>query len=259
MPRKDKSRTVFIANVDNKVDAKTIKAVFEPCGKVYKISLARQGEDGKGKRRGFGHIEFKTKEAAKAALAKNRTKIGNRKIYVKKAKEDEYLKRTVFISKVDPETNAWYQFIPLFRKCGRIKSIAIAGDRGYAHVTYERSKSAKKALELTVDDKKAVAPNLAPIVVEKAIKQTMKIHRRSGWKPPTRGLTRKAKRQNAKRHERLNTKKKDRKREYKVIVHLKTYYFCGGHEGSLRNLTFYANTTKRTQNSRGRKMYALGV
>ena len=59
-------RTVFLANLEYEVTEEKIHGMFAPVGEIANINIKRNEETGASK--GFGSVEFKTKDAAQKAL-----------------------------------------------------------------------------------------------------------------------------------------------------------------------------------------------
>ncbi|KAM7534460.1 hypothetical protein Aperf_G00000111755 [Anoplocephala perfoliata] len=70
-PTKD-DKTVFISNLPFSTTEEELKTIFEKCGEVASIRLAR---DYAGKSKGFGYVEFTSPDIAAAALKLDRTPI----------------------------------------------------------------------------------------------------------------------------------------------------------------------------------------
>jgi len=53
------SKTIFVGNLDFSTVEDTLTSFFESCGKITNTRIAKRD----GQSRGFGHVEFATKEA----------------------------------------------------------------------------------------------------------------------------------------------------------------------------------------------------
>ena len=71
--------SVFIGNLSFKTNEDGIKNLFEDCGKIIDIRIAKK-EDGKP--RGFAHVDFDSKEALENALEKNGYKLDGRELRI---------------------------------------------------------------------------------------------------------------------------------------------------------------------------------
>jgi len=81
--------TIFVKNVQLKVNEEKFAEHFKDCGEVTKVMLSKNAA---GKSRGFGFIEFATKEGAQAALAYNDSVLAGREIWVSKSQRAITLK-----------------------------------------------------------------------------------------------------------------------------------------------------------------------
>ena len=71
--------SIFIGNLSFKTNEDGIKNLFEDCGKIIDIRIAKK-EDGKP--RGFAHVDFDSKEALENALEKNGYKLDGRELRI---------------------------------------------------------------------------------------------------------------------------------------------------------------------------------
>ncbi|KAL7647983.1 UNVERIFIED_CONTAM: hypothetical protein RMT77_001599 [Armadillidium vulgare] len=78
-------RSVFLSNLEYKTEREEILAVFQDCGEVDTLRIAK---DFKGRSKGFGYLVFVDGDSVPKALAKDRTIIGNRPVFVSKCDPD---------------------------------------------------------------------------------------------------------------------------------------------------------------------------
>ncbi|RXG67550.1 Squamous cell carcinoma antigen recognized by T-cells 3 [Armadillidium vulgare] len=78
-------RSVFLSNLEYKTEREEILAVFQDCGEVDTLRIAK---DFKGRSKGFGYLVFVDGNSVPKALAKDRTIIGNRPVFVSKCDPD---------------------------------------------------------------------------------------------------------------------------------------------------------------------------
>ncbi|KAB7501239.1 Squamous cell carcinoma antigen recognized by T-cells 3 [Armadillidium nasatum] len=78
-------RSVFLSNLEYKTEREEILAVFQDCGEVDTLRIAK---DFKGRSKGFGYLVFVDAASVPKALAKDRTIIGNRPVFVSKCDPD---------------------------------------------------------------------------------------------------------------------------------------------------------------------------
>lgn len=75
-----KEVTVFVNNIDFKVDEAQLKSLFEEhAGPVHKVHLGRKES---GESRGFAHIEFHSEACAQKALELDRTRLNGRPLFI---------------------------------------------------------------------------------------------------------------------------------------------------------------------------------
>ena len=73
--------TVFISNLEFSVDKNDIIPLFKECGEIKDFRLVR---DFKLRSKGYGYLVFKTQDAVKKALEKDRIQLNSRPVYVSK-------------------------------------------------------------------------------------------------------------------------------------------------------------------------------
>ena len=71
--------SIFIGNLSFKTNEDGIKNVFEDCGKIIDIRIAKTQE---GKPRGFAHVDFDSNEAVENALEKSGYKLDGRELRI---------------------------------------------------------------------------------------------------------------------------------------------------------------------------------
>lgn len=80
---KDDLPTIFIGNLPKEITHEELHQIFDSCGEIKKIRLAKDNEK---KCRGFGHIEFKNKESRNNALELNQNvSIGDKLLTIRLA------------------------------------------------------------------------------------------------------------------------------------------------------------------------------
>lgn len=163
----EESKTVFVGHLSWNVDNDWLKTEFEECGEV--VSARVQMDRNTGKSRGFGFVEFATKEGCDAAVAMNGKEIDGRAANIdrttnqnKAAGPEKRAKAfgdstsepssVLFVGNVSfnvTEDGLW----EVFGDYGEVKSVRLPTDResgrpkGYGYVEFSDMESAKKALE----------------------------------------------------------------------------------------------------------------
>ena len=82
----DVDKTVYVKNLSYRAAEGALAEFFGQCGEIFDLRL---GDDDQGKSRGFGHVAFKTTEAAEKALELNDSNFFGRDILVQMAKTEE--------------------------------------------------------------------------------------------------------------------------------------------------------------------------
>ena len=77
----NQAQTIFVGNLSWNTTDDMLKSIFEPCGNVADVRLARKPD---GRSRGFAYVEFETEEAVKKALEMVGTKLDDREINIDK-------------------------------------------------------------------------------------------------------------------------------------------------------------------------------
>jgi RNA recognition motif-containing protein len=73
--------SVFLKNLDFKVDEAQVKAAMAPCGAIQEVRLVRKAN---GQSKGFAYVQFKAVAAVAPALAMNRQKLAGRPMFIEK-------------------------------------------------------------------------------------------------------------------------------------------------------------------------------
>ena len=73
--------SIFIGNLSFKTNEDGIENLFEDCGKIIDIRIAKTLE---GKPRGFAHVDFATKQGMETALEKNGYRLDGRELRIDK-------------------------------------------------------------------------------------------------------------------------------------------------------------------------------
>ncbi|XP_024528014.1 squamous cell carcinoma antigen recognized by T-cells 3 isoform X1 [Selaginella moellendorffii] len=76
--------TAFVSNIDLELTEKELKEFFTPCGGLKGVRLLRDRNTRRS--RGLAYIDFENEENLAAAISKNRTKLGARKVSVARSK-----------------------------------------------------------------------------------------------------------------------------------------------------------------------------
>jgi len=84
--------TIFVKNIKINVNEEKFAEHFKDCGEVVKVVLNKNAA---GRSRGFGFLEFATREQAQAALAYNDSVLAGREIWVSKSQRAITLKGVV--------------------------------------------------------------------------------------------------------------------------------------------------------------------
>lgn len=85
-------RRCYVGNLAWRTSWQDLKDHFKPCGNVVYANVM---QDGQGRSRGWGIVEFETSdEAAVACQEKNGSELDNREIMVREDREDRDIKRT---------------------------------------------------------------------------------------------------------------------------------------------------------------------
>ena len=78
-------KKIYVGNLPYSVNEDDLKSFFGDCGNVEEVSLIKDRATGRLK--GFGFVEFESKDGADAALEKNGEKLQDRELKISIAKE----------------------------------------------------------------------------------------------------------------------------------------------------------------------------
>jgi len=158
----DKSRyplTVFVSNLAFAANEDTLNDVFKSIGTIADIRLVR-GVDGNS--RGYGYVEFTTREAVMAALEMDRSTILGRPSYVSECLdkgrgtpapfkyEAKLEPNKLFVSNL-PQKYTQEEVIETFSKHGKVASVRMVTTKGgafkgFCYVVYEEEEAARNAV-----------------------------------------------------------------------------------------------------------------
>ncbi|KAG8877260.1 Protein phosphatase PP2A regulatory subunit B [Tulasnella sp. 331] len=157
--RKTGQGNIFIKNLDENIDNKSLHDTFVAFGNVLSCKVAT---DETGQSKGYGYVHYETAEAADAAIkAVNGMLLNDKKVYVghhisrkeRQSKIDEMKSQytNLYIKNLDTEVTE-PEFTELFEKFGQITSSRLEHDeegksRGFGFVNYEKHEDAAKAVE----------------------------------------------------------------------------------------------------------------
>lgn len=154
--RKSGVGNIFIKNLYESIDNKTLHDTFSGFGKILSCKVAMQD----GKSRGHGFVHFETDEAANLAIEKvNGMLIEGKKVYVGKfVRKSERMPigadfkfTNLYVKNIDPEiTEEVLQ--DKFSEFGKITNLIIMKDendkpKGFGFINFESSDDAKRAVE----------------------------------------------------------------------------------------------------------------
>jgi len=92
-PTKSVKKTVFVGNLPYDTKDEDLRKHFEDCGDVASVRIVRNKDAHDGK--GFGFVAFTDRASATAALMKNESKFGGRKLRVTKCLDESIAKETM--------------------------------------------------------------------------------------------------------------------------------------------------------------------
>ncbi|KAL5260457.1 hypothetical protein ACHWQZ_G010555 [Mnemiopsis leidyi] len=158
----DKSKyplTVFVSNLSYDATEDDLNETFKHIGSIVDIRLVKSVNN---KSRGFGYIEFHTREEVMSALELDRVPVLGRPCYVSECQEKSLGSKTEFKYKNTienhklfvnnlPYTTTEAELRDMFGKISDIKSLRMVTTKsgkfkGFAYVEYRDSESAKKAI-----------------------------------------------------------------------------------------------------------------
>lgn len=79
-PTYDSTLSVFLGNLSFKSTEEEIREFFKDCGEIHSVRLVRDGNTGIGK--GFGYVNFVSKDGVVLALQKNGQSINGREVRI---------------------------------------------------------------------------------------------------------------------------------------------------------------------------------
>ena len=158
----DKSKyaiTVFVSNLSYSATEDDLNSAFKHIGDIVDIRLVKSANN---KSRGFGYIEFHSREEMLAALELDRVLILGRPCYVSECKEKSagskaefkfstsLEKHKLFVNNL-PYTLTEMELREMFGKIGELKSVRMVSTKsgkfkGYAYVEYVNSEHASRAV-----------------------------------------------------------------------------------------------------------------
>ena len=161
--RKSGVGNIFIKNLDKSVDSADLKDIFSSFGIIIsaKIALTERGES-----KGYGFVQFKTKEEADAAIQNvNGLLINSKEVsvahYIPRTQRDtkggsENTFTNIYVKNLDKSTTD-EEFRELFTKFGNITSCYLKFepkyDSSFGFVNYETHEEAVRAIEETNNNK----------------------------------------------------------------------------------------------------------
>eukprot|EP00116_Pleurobrachia_bachei_P007620 sb/3467882/ len=164
----DKSRypvTVFVSNLSYSATEDDLNNTFKHIGSIVDIRLVKSVNN---KSRGFGYIEFHTREEVLAALEMDRVAILGRPCYISECKEKQQGQKADFKFSTKMESQKLYvsnlpytateeEIRGLFGGIGEIKSLRMVTTKsgkfkGFLYVEYGSETEARKAV-LELNDK----------------------------------------------------------------------------------------------------------
>lgn len=154
---------VFIKNLDETIDNKTLHDTFTAFGNILSCKVVT---DAAGKSCGFGFVHFETQEAADQAIEKvNGMLMNGKKVFVGKhvSRKERHSRleelranfTNIFIKNLLPETTD-EQLVEMFKPYGEIQSAVVQKDeegksKGFGFVNFVEHGSAQKAVEALND------------------------------------------------------------------------------------------------------------
>jgi RNA recognition motif-containing protein len=147
--------TVFVSNLEFKVDEKKLEDIFSQFGEIKEVRLVRNF---KGLSKGYAYIEFTTIESVKKALKSDRMKIEDRPTFISELDKrtkfkypSEIEKNKLFVKNLAPEVTE-SDLRKVFEKYGGLKDIRIVTYRnghskGSAYVEFVDELTASQALK----------------------------------------------------------------------------------------------------------------
>lgn len=157
--RKTGQGNIFIKNLDDAIDNKSLHDTFAAFGNVLSCKVVT---DEHGRSKGYGYVHYETQESAEAAIkAVDGMLLNDKKVFVghhipkkeRQSKIDEMKSQftNLYIKNIALETTD-DEFSELFNRFGTVTSAIIQRDeegngKGFGFVNYDRHEEAAKAVE----------------------------------------------------------------------------------------------------------------
>ncbi|XP_044747032.1 squamous cell carcinoma antigen recognized by T-cells 3 [Coccinella septempunctata] len=169
---KDPTKTVFVSNLDPKVDEESLKAIFP---NAFNIEICL---DRKGKSKCFGYIQFSHEEEVMTALARDREPLNGRPIFISNCKPDKNERKPVFKYSTEIEENKLFvrglpktlskdEVMEIFKPYGAIDTRIVlhknGQSKGLAYIEFPNPESTKKAL--TAVDQMKIGENVISVAI----------------------------------------------------------------------------------------------
>lgn len=148
-------RSVFLSNLEYKTEREEILEIFKECGEVDTLRIAK---DFKGRSKGFGYLVFVDELSVPKALAKDRTIIGNRPVFVSRCDPENrdhafkfnigLEKNKLFVKGLSLSMNE-SEVRAAFEPHGKIKAIRLVTlrngiSKGICYIEYNDAETAEK-------------------------------------------------------------------------------------------------------------------
>ena len=147
--------TVFVSNLDFKLDEEYLRNIFSKFGQIVDIRLVRNY---KGLSKGYCYIEYASIEGAKEALKHDRMMLESRPAFVSEMGRRSGLKfktglekNKLYVNNLSPNVDS-KMLTQLFEKYGKLKDVRLVTFRnghskGCAYVEFDKESTASAALE----------------------------------------------------------------------------------------------------------------
>jgi RNA recognition motif-containing protein len=148
-------QTVFVSNLDFKVNEQQIRDAFEKFGKIDDLRLVRNY---KGLSKGYCYVEYSSIESVREALKHDRMPLEGRPVFIsemgKRPKfnfSNSLEKHKIFVKNLSPDIKE-EELKKIFEKYGSVKEVRIVTYRngyskGCAYIEYHDEVSAKEAIK----------------------------------------------------------------------------------------------------------------